>query len=266
MPQKFPIIFKEEQPVISRENKIFQGLGIDYGLIFEYDCGNQIGFTLDGTKIENLEPSISNHDLFFDKEQKKLYYTQSTCLYEWPNKLIKDFGTPAWGIAKYKKEMIVALKDSNQIVNIEGKILFDGLNTPYNLREFQGKLYHTEGTSKGLVETPDKQIKTTGTWANGLGVSPDGKRLYFGGCDQMLYSYDGKEVKTICNSRYLWSICAVKEKNEVIYCAGSDYGIDQITLSGDKVLESRKILEHTRPIYSIVHAPIDFIKKLEEVK
>jgi hypothetical protein len=267
MPQKFPLVFKEEQEPVSKKSRTFQGLGIDYGLIFIRNCTNRIGFTLDGTKAENLASGGNYNGLFFDKEQNKLYYTRFTSLYEWPDKLVKDFGTKSEGIAKYKKEIIVVLRNSDQIANIEGKILFSNLSSPYNIAEFQGKLYHTEGALTGIVETPDKHIATTGAWTNGLDVSPDGKRLYFGGCSCQIYSYDGKEVKGLCRlDNSIWTIQTVKEKNEVIYCAGSGYGIEKIILSGDKILEKKMIFGELSNVGSIVHAPIDFIKKLEEIK
>jgi hypothetical protein len=266
MPQKFPITFKEEQesPVL-RKSKTFQGLGIDYGLIFRYGSIANIGFTLDGIKMESLAPNINYNNLFFDKEQNKLYYTRLSSLYEWPNKLIKDFETQTGGIAKYKKEIVVVLYGVDEITNSEGKILFDNLLAPYRVREFQGKLYYSG--NGGLVEFPNKKIATTGAWTIGLGVSSDGKRIYFGGADQKLYSYDGKEVKNLCSLKTnIWSIHAVKEKKEVIYCAGSDYGIEKIIPSSDRPLEKRTILENISDIASIVHAPIDFIKQLKEKK
>jgi len=267
MPQNFPITFKEEQPQVFR-GKTFQGLGIDYGLIF--NTYYAIFYSIDGdvTKTENLLPEGVEGGyscLFFDKEEKKLYYTKSDSLYEWPNKLIKDFGTKVWGITKFQKEIVVSLYDSGEIKNIEGKTLFDNLKNSYDLREFQGKLYHTESSGgRGLLETPNEQIAMTGSWTIGLDVSSDGKRIYFGGADQKLYSYDGKEVKTICDVGYIWSINSVKEKNEVIYCTGSYAGIEKITLSDNNDLERKKIITSTLSINSIVHAPIDFINQLKE--
>jgi WD40 repeat protein len=269
MPQNFPITFKEEQPQVFR-GKTFQGLGIDYGLIFISSHYKMI-LSLDGINTETISStSYSDYQcLFFDKEEKKLYYNKSNVLYEWPNKLIKDFNSKICGITKFKKEIIMTLYSLEKISNIEGKTLFDGLRFPYELEEFQGKLYYSSAAnSGGLLETSNRQtVATTGGWTNGLDISPDGKRLYFGGQDRNLYSYDGKQVKNLCSlNTNIWSIHTVKEKNEVIYCAGGDSGIEKITLSGDKVLERETIIKSISSISSIVHAPIDFIKSLKENK
>ncbi|MFA5953049.1 MAG: hypothetical protein WC812_00485 [Candidatus Pacearchaeota archaeon] len=57
-------------------NTQFEGLGIDYGLIFSSNAGSKLNFTKDGTSIKFLTKESGTYKrLFYDFKSKKLYYT-----------------------------------------------------------------------------------------------------------------------------------------------------------------------------------------------
>jgi len=263
--------FKVKKSKIAEHKKIFslesanEGLGGDYSLIFTNKWNEKISATLDGEKVENSPQKKEYHTFFFDSQTEDMYFTKANFLYKWPHTFIGHFDSLTWGIEKYKGEIFVALYDDGKIVNSRGKIEYNLLREPSMIATFQDEIYCTE--KRGLIKMPDKIIKQTGLWASGL-CRLDG-RLYFGGKDRIIYSYDGKKVELVCNVGFpIWCLGGIKEKNgNLLYCGGHNKkGVEVINLSN---LEKRKTIleDKISNILSITCVPIkfceDFIKKIK---
>lgn len=238
-------------------------LGKDYGLIFVNGV-HGIYITPDGKEEKRLLEK-KKFDSFYIKlflDNQDLYYTQGNCLYKWPKELVKEFETKVSGITRYNGELVVALRDEGEIVDLERNVVFEGLNDPLEIKVFGGEFYHTEGTSgRGFVKTSTGQsIQSTGDWANGLTVLGD--KLYFGGINKRLYSYDGKNVEEVCNLDFpIWGLHGVNDKRgDLIYGGGnSKRGIEVICLGR---MRETILVEGVNGVDSIVSAPLDYIERL----
>jgi len=255
-----------------RERKILLSLnakpelGRDYGLVFINSYNKEICTSLDGKTTTVIAGKGSYHRLFL--EETDLYYTQSNSLYQWPNKLIKNFGTraggitsQAWGITRYQDKLVVALIDQGKIVDENGTELFSGLTKPVELAVFRDEWYHTENYGRGLVKTPHQSIKKTGDWTSGLTILND--KLYFGGHDQTIYSYDGNQVEEVCQTDFgIWTLHGV---GNTLYAGGSfKKGILTVDLKNN---QQQTILEDSvYQVGSIVSAPLSVIEKLNRGK
>ncbi len=239
-------------------------LGKDYGLIF-VDNNYKMSITLDG-KTPTIILSKGRfgdgyNSLFLDNQT--LYYTKGNCLCKWPNVLVHDFKTRARGITKYNDEILVALIMLGEIAKSNGEILKDGLVDPYRLVVFNNELYHIEESENGLVKTlENKQIKSTGRWTEGLTI---GDKLYFGGYDKTIYSYDGSKIEEVCKTEStIRDLCAVKDRSGLIYACLSS-GKEVLVVHLDNPENKKTILQdQLNEPNSIISAPIDFINKLDE--
>lgn len=242
------------------------GLGKDYGLVFRAsELGTQPVYrTLDGKTSEKI--ILHADKVFFDKDSNELYFTSGNSLFQFPNQLIHDYRERTCGIGKFKQELLVILIDVGRIVDSSGNIKFERLNEPIELIEYRGNLYHTELDGKGLVKTPDESIAKTGNWTSGLDVLD---KLYFGGQNKKLYSYDGS-VREICDIGFpIWTICAVQEQNnKVLYLGGSNKkGIEILVLNDNDIKERKTILENeVSSVASINYAPLSFLERISEVR
>jgi len=255
-------------PASDPNSVVLEGLGVDYGCIFKSGSGKNKTFTTDGQKVTKILEDVRS--LFYDSQTQELYFIKRTELYKWPDELVKDFGgEELWGIGKFKGDILVSLIDAGEIADTNGNVRYNGLVRPHKLREFNEELYHTESRGgRGLVKTSTgKRIAGTGKWSNGLGILSD--RLYFGGSDNVIYSYDGAKVEKICDVDFaIWSIHGVKEKEKnVIYCSGGNkIGIEVITLDDSGKVENKNTIfkDSVNEAGSIASAPLEFIKKLNK--
>ena len=241
-------------------------LGVEYGLVF---CttrgGGPIYTSLDGVEVRRIL-SGKNHSLFLDSNTQKLYYIIGNCLYKWHEELIKDFGTEAaWGVGKCKGEILIALYNSGQIVDLKGNMRFEELKKPLEFREFKGELYHVESEEgRGLVRTATgESVKKTGNWVNGLCVLD---KLYFGGSDEIIYSYDCSNVNKVCSTDFcIWGLCGVGDKEGGVVYAGGNGKKGMLVVSLDNPQNMKTILEgKVKDVLSIVTAPVGFIEKLNK--
>ena len=243
---------RERKKLLSLNAKL--ELGKDYGLVFVNGWGKEICTSLDGKTTTVIASKGDYHQLFFDGTD--LYYTQSNSLYKWSDRLIRDFKTQAFGITKYQDKLVVAL--DTQIVDENGTELFSGLIDLMELAVFRDEWYHTEASGgRGLVKTPYQLIKQTGKWTNGLTVLND--KLYFGGFDKTIYSYDGNQVEEVRNTHFeIWSLNGV---GNTLYAGGfQKKGILTVDLKNN---QQQTILEYSvYQVGSIVSAPLSFIEKL----
>ncbi len=239
-------------------------LGVDYGLIYIDRATSDLVIT-DGKDFEVILREVNLNDVFYDE---KLYYTKDCSLYEWPSRLLHDYGVngtggkEAVGIGKHDGRLIVTLPYVGEIADEQGNIIFEGLQQPISVCSYKGELYHTEASQgRGLVKTPYQLVHRPGRYALGLAA---GEKIFFGGEDETLYSYDG-QVQRVCN---LGSTCGLLEcVGDVLYAAGlHKIGIHSIPLddpSARKTLLRGHVPEGIRAMTAV---PMTFIHELSENK
>ncbi|MBI4144238.1 hypothetical protein HY486_03250 [Candidatus Woesearchaeota archaeon] len=248
------------------------GIGVDYGLIFPLHR-NKICASIDGSEWFQLCSGESGSALFYHDSTNSLYYTLENMLFRWPHKELRCFDSPAEGITIFKGELTVCLPEEGKIMTISGKVLYDGLTRPRNARVLNNELYYTEGSrGGGLVKAPNQKIASAGAWTYGLDVL-DGK-LYFGGEDGKVYSFDGSNVmdEPVWRARspikYLHAVrekdnsvnlyaCCIKDRKTVLS--------DEIVLAVNLTNGSEHTFLEERGLSSIVSAPVEFIRHFMEI-
>ena len=234
-------------------------LGVDYGLILNVN-GKMI-CTTDGAEVNpQLKSPTCLRDVLIDGDT--LLYAQGYKLKKWPDEQVHYYDTWVHGIGKHHGDIIVTTRNEGGILNEHGTFLFSGLEQPWNVCSFKGKLYHTESGKRGLVRTPHQPLHTTGAWANGLVASDD--RLFFGGQDRKIYSYDGDKFEVICEAPF--RIHCIEYAAGVIYAGGFEAcGILVVPL--DNPMERKVIFsDKTLSVRSIATAPLDLIHELKRTK
>ncbi|RMD45852.1 hypothetical protein D6829_01155 [Candidatus Pacearchaeota archaeon] len=265
------------QPGLHSLKPVYQGLGEDYGLVFR-EAGRNIPFYITRDGRSRRETSISVNKILCDPTTSRLYFTQS------PNALmatdgekveeIRKYGVKngkeaePWGIWREGDDVLVCLLEQGKIADHEGKVLHDNLEEPLAAITFNGRLYHAENWGRCLVDTAkNESVAKCGKWAEGLDISIDGKRLYFGGFDKKVYSYDGQSQRQVADLPFsIWSIHAVNEQGrEVLYVGGYESrGITRLELDNDEVTDKSVLLEgKIENVASIAAVPLDFLEKLD---
>lgn len=233
------------------------GLGKSYGLIF---LTKTLGgmYTTDGKFIDKLTQDTSAGFRTIYLNGDKLYYVQKGKVYRWEGELVAPFGKNiVKSICKHNNELICTLKTNNSIVTLNGEVIYHGLDSPQTLAVFNGELYHTD--RRGLVKTPHEVIKSTGAWSNGL-ASAD--KLYFGGRDRTIYSYDGENIEELLKTDF--SIFTIHVVDDTLYAGGyKKKGLLAVPLESPK--DNYTILEQkVQDVTTIISAPIRFIKGLKD--
>ncbi len=273
-------------PAVAKNTQMFQHnfanglLGVDYGLIIVNNRRDgSIDVTTDGRTIETIEAGKGGyqgylyklyHDVFFDSHdgKERLLYTTGDSLYEAKSKnehtKLKDFGGSVWGVTRHKEKIILCLHGADRIVSLDGSMIAEA-RSPMHIKVFNGNIYHTGGSGGGLVLSLEQRvIKGTEIWFNGLTVLGD--KLYFGGGDKKVYSYDGETVQEFFGTGFpIWGLCGVQnDDGGVLYAGGfSKMGILSIPIK--EPTKASTILGEAHQIEdacSITTAPLPFIKKL----
>lgn len=224
-------------------------LGETYGLIFINRYSETICTSLDGKSIKTVANQGQFHKLFLD--DKILYYTNGNSLYQWPEKLVRNFQTEAQGIGKYRGEIIVALPQRKQIAFLSKKeVLFGCSLSPLEITVLNDELYH--GGSFNF-EISDSEVYSLTVLDN---------KLYLGTSQGIISRCKGRKKEALCQIDFpLRSLHGIDGEG-VIYAGGGSRGIMKISLRE----RNKKTILRKEACYanSIVHAPLELIGEVNK--
>ncbi|MCK4647733.1 hypothetical protein KAT24_02280 [Candidatus Pacearchaeota archaeon] len=246
----------------------FKGLGKDYGLILESNEERRKSIcTFDGKNVREIFSHRELEDIFYDSKEKKLYYClEGVLVYEFPDKFINNLGSGGGSIGdfgKFKGKLVMALYQGDTIVDMQENIIFScgHLSYPSFPIEFRGELYYQWHHDELTIASNRKIRAETAPKLSFL------DRLYVGAIQEgVLYSYDGKRFRKICAYDLGCGITGVREKDrDVLYLGRRNGIIESIILQDPDTIKNREIILNSNfKAYSIYHAPLDFIKKLNK--
>ena len=240
--------------------------GRDYGLIFvgEYNSISALYVALNPSDAVKIKTYPYRKLLFHNND---LYFTTRSFVRKWPNEWICDDDLLLSGLTEYKGKFLVTAPSAGEIYDSNFKRLDYGLKGPMQIAVLNGGIYFTEDfDGLGLCRVPRESIKKTGDWSNAL--TEFDNKLYFGGHDRVIYSYDGNKVEIITRVNFpVWSLHGVKEKDQnVLYASGYEkMGILRVNLDNPLVGQKSVVKNKPNPIHnigSIAAAPIGYIKEM----
>ncbi|MBW3015452.1 hypothetical protein KY330_03455 [Candidatus Woesearchaeota archaeon] len=242
--------------------------GKDYGLIFanrayhgENNQTTEICTSTGPNTITTLCSYTNIDAICFDLGH--LYYSQRrenhSTIYRYPRTPIKSYeyslSKIRFASPKIFVQWVSGISDGRKMV-VERPNINDACY-------FNDELYHIEYSNKvaGLFKSPDKLIHRVPNWVEALTVLD---KIYFGGYDHWIYSYDGSEVEQVCKCEHaLRSLHAVNENDKLIFYQGTDT-VDGIIRISPHGLENPKILylDKVRKAFDIVAVPLKAIHEL----
>ena len=249
-------------------------LGKDYGLIIAAD---ECTYSYDGNSVSLVSSGPRLKNLFFDEDSGLLYYLKpnSSFVYQYFKKIASQEQNDFSSITSLNKEIVVHLSnegkmDKGKIVNLKGETVYSDLERPINSVIFQDELYYVSSASfdaKGeknykFFKRNGEIIETAPGWYEGIAASED--KIYFGGRDKTIYSYDGNKVEEFNKTPFVIRTLHVVDD---YLLAGGNNGdrVHSTICTFDLKKGSSRLIRRTkkfRMVYSLTPAPLDFIKEL----
>ncbi len=240
---------RKEDPQVSDQ---YEGLGIDYGLIY-FNKGREIRglwVSKDGRSAEKINDNYLLPMLYHDYN---LYFGFRDALHKFGDKRVQTYEDTVSCITTHNGQAVVAV-DNHGFFDTTGNKLLECKARFRGLASAGGKLFYSNPEDK--VFSADSR-RLGQMYCNGELTSLDDVLLIPG--YNNIYRYDGNKAESICNINQPKGTAAVAEKEGLVIYAGRDSGISIILPNEERTLILKKEAKRST---SIVTAPIDFIDHL----